>query len=216
MLLIFRNVQIVLHPYGYVEVIQNQQQEGDQLKKRNGLAFLFPLLLASACSSEVSGVVGTFENQVNEELEADVFIPEFEEYPITSAEIQTVPLAGTKELLVTYSGEKGELKSEEHIANLEETVGSEVLYDIYDGEPFLFRLNYDGFEAVSGDGRTETIEINGTDVQYMEAEDGEDELLMAFFNTEEGSYSLVFALNEEFTREKAFDIVGTVVEGTDI
>lgn len=185
------------------------------MKKRNGLVFLFPLLLVSACSSEVSGSVGTFEDQVNEELEADVFIPEFEEYPITSAEIITVPLAGTKELLVTYSGEKGELKSEEHIANHEETVGSEVLYGIYDGEPFLFRLSYDGFEAMSVDGSAETIEINGVEVQYREAEDGEVELLNAFFNTEEGSYSLVFALNDELTREKAFEIVGTVVEGAD-
>ncbi|AQQ53554.1 hypothetical protein [Planococcus lenghuensis] len=183
------------------------------MKKRNCLIFLLPLFFAGACSSEVPGSVDTFADQVNEQFEADVFIPEFEEYPVTSAEIQTVPLAGTKELLVTYSGEKGELKSEEHITNHEETVGSDVLYGIYDGEPFLFRLSYDGFEAMSGDGNTETLDIDGTEVQYSEAEDGGNEFLKAFFNTEEGSYSLEFALSEELTREKAFEIVETVVDG---
>ncbi|WP_088006026.1 hypothetical protein [Indiicoccus explosivorum] len=186
------------------------------MKKRNGLLFLVPLLIAGACSSEGSGVVDSFEDQVDEELGTEVFIPEFEEYPITSAEIQTVPLAGTKELLVTYSGEKGELKSDEYIANHEEAVGSEVLYGIYEGEPFLFRIGYDGFEAMSGDGSTETVEINGVDVRYMEAEDNGKEFLAAFFNTAEGSYSIEFALNEELTREKAFDIIGTVIEGADI
>lgn len=185
------------------------------MKERSGLLFLVPLLLISACSSETAGAVGVFEDRVNEELEADVFIPEFEEYPIISAEIISVPLASKKELLVTYSDEKGELQSEEYIANHEENVGSEVLYGIYEGEPRLFSMVYSGSEMRSGDGSGETKTINGVDVRYLEAKDQGDEFLMAYFNTEEGAYRLEFALNEELTREEAFEIVGTVIEGSD-
>lgn len=183
------------------------------MKKQTYILFLLPLLILTACSSEASQSTETFEEQAEQELDAEIYIPEFEEYPIVSAEIVSVPLASSKSLLVTYSREKGSLKNEEHIANHEEAAGSEVIYGIYEGQPLLFNITFSKNEKISGDDNHELKTVNGESVLYQQTTSGGNEYLTAFFNAEVGSYTFEFALNEELTEDEAYWVISTVIQG---
>lgn len=183
------------------------------MKKHTFLLFLLPLLLLAACSSEAAQSVETAEEQAEKELDAEIYIPDFEEYPIVSAEINSVPMASSKSLLVTYSCEKGSLKSGELISNHEETVGSEVIYGIYEGDPILFKITFDKNEIISGDGSHELRTVNGESVLYHETTSGDKEYLTAFFNGEQGSYSFEFMLTDELTEDEAYWVISTVIQG---
>lgn len=191
------------------------KMEADQLKKRTYLLFLLPFLMLAACSSEAAESTGTIEDRAEEEFETEVVVPEFADYPMVSAELVTVPLASSTSLLVNYASEKGELLSEEAIAKYEENAGSEVIYGVYESESSFFNMAYSKTETISGDGSHETETIDGVDVHYLEAGSGGKDFLMAFFNADEGSYTFEFALDEDLTREKAFEMIGTVIEATE-
>ncbi|RLQ89893.1 hypothetical protein [Planomicrobium sp. Y74] len=183
------------------------------MKKQTYLLFLLPFLILAGCSSEASQSVGNIEEQGEQELDAEIYIPEFEEYPIASAEIISVPMASSKSLLVTYSREKGSLKNEEFISNHEEAAGSEVIYGIYEGDPILFKITFDKFEINSGDGSHELRTVNGESVLYHKTTSGDNEYLTAFFNGEQGSYSFEFALTDELTEDEAYWVISTVIQG---
>lgn len=185
------------------------------MKKQTYLLFLLPLslLILAACTSEAAQSVESAKEQAEQEVDAEIYIPEFEEYPIVSAEIRSVPMADSKSLLVTYSREKGSLKSEELISNHEEAAGSEVVYGIYEGDPILFKITFDKFEKISGDGSHELRTVNGESVLYHETTSGDNEYLTAFFNGEQGSYSFEFALTEELTEDEAYWVISTVIQG---
>lgn len=172
--------------------------------------------MLDACSSEAGDETNAIEDRAEEELGAEVAVPEFEAYPMVSAELISVPMASSTSLLVNYASEKGELLSDEDIAKYEENAGSEVIYGVYESESRLFNMAYNTSEAFSGDGSHETETIDGVDVQYFEADGGGKDFLMAFFNTAEGSYRFEFALDEDLTRAKAFEMIGKVIEETDM
>ncbi|HSJ37153.1 MAG TPA: hypothetical protein VK945_02945 [Planococcus sp. (in: firmicutes)] len=182
------------------------------MKKLTYLSVLLPFLILTACSSEAADSTTAIEDRAEEEFEAEVAVPEFAEYPMVSAEIVSVPLAGSKKLLVNYASEKGASLSEEDIAKYEANAGSEVIYGVYESESSFFNMAYNETEVFSGDGSHETETINGVDVLYQEANSGGNDFLMAFFNAEAGSYTFEFALDEDLTREKAFEMIGTVIE----
>lgn len=186
------------------------------MKKRTYLLFLLPFLILAACSSEAAESTGAIEDRAEEEFGAEVSVPEFPEYPMVSAEIVSVPLATYKKLLVNYASEKGAMLSEEDIAKYEENAGSEVIYGVYESESSFFNMAYSETEMISGDGSHETETIDGVDVQYLEADSGGNDFLMAFFNAGEGSYTFEFALDEDLTREKAFEMIGTVIQEADM
>ncbi|QHJ69947.1 hypothetical protein [Planococcus halotolerans] len=183
------------------------------MKKQTYLLFLLPFLILAACSSEASQSVENIEEQAEQELDAEIYIPEFEEYPMVSAEIFSVPMASSKSLMVTYSREKDSLKSDELISNHEETVGSEVIYGIYEGDPILFKITFDKNEIISGDGSHELRTVSGESVLYHETTSGDNEYLTAFFNGEQGSYSFEFALTDELTEDEAYWVISTVIQG---
>lgn len=185
------------------------------MKKQTYLSFLLPFLMLGACSSEAGDATNAIEDRAEEEFETEVAVPEFAEYPVVSAELVSVPMAGSTSLLVNYASEKGELLSDEDIAKYEENAGSEVIYGVYESGSGFFNMAYSKTETISGDGSHKTKTIDGVDVLYLEADGGGKDFLMAFFNAEEGSYTFEFALDEELTREKAFEMIGTVIEETD-
>ncbi|MFD1031559.1 hypothetical protein [Metaplanococcus flavidus] len=186
------------------------------MKKLTYLLFLLPFLILTACSSEAADSTSAIEDRAAEEFEAEISVPEFEDYPIVSAEIVSVPMASLKELHVNYASEKGALLSDEDIAKYEENADSEVIYGVYESESSFFNMVYDETEKFSGDGSHETETIDGVDVQYLEADSGGNAFLMAFFNAEAGSYTFEFALDEDLTREKAFEMIGTVIGDADM
>lgn len=186
------------------------------MKKRTYLSFLLPSLMLAACSSEAGDATNAIEDRAEEEFETEVAVPEFAEYPVVSAELVSVPMASSTSLLVNYASEKGALLSDEDITKYEENAGSEVIYGVYESDSSLFNMAYAEAETLSGDGSHKTETIDGIDVHYLEADSGGKDFLMAFFNAEEGSYTFEFALDEDLTREKAFEIIGTVIEETDI
>ncbi|MCM3609824.1 hypothetical protein M4S82_01090 [Planococcus sp. MERTA32b] len=183
------------------------------MKKQTYLLFLLPFLMLAACSSEASQSIGNIEEQAEQGLDAEIYIPEFEEYPIVSAEIISVPMASSKSLLVTYSREKGSLKSDEIISNHEESVGSEVIYGIYEGDPILFKITFEKNEIISGDGSHELRTVNGESVLYQQTTSGDNEYLSAFFNAEQGSYTFEFMLTDELTEDEAYWVISTVIQG---
>ena len=186
------------------------------MKKRTYLLFLLPFLILAACSSEAEDSTSAIEDRAEEELGAKVAVPEFAEYPMVSAELVSVPMASSTSLLVNYASEKGGLLSDEDIAKYEESAGSEVIYGVYESESGFFNMEYSKMEKISGDGSHKKEAINGVDVQYLEADGGGKDFLMAFFNEDEGSYTFEFALDEGLTREKAFEMIGTVIEEADM
>ena len=174
------------------------------------------MLFVIACSSQSNGVVDSFLKKSNEEFGTEVFIPEYEEYPITSAEVINPPIGDRKDLIVVYSKEKGELMDDKFIKNHEENIGSKVLYGLYDGEPLLFRITYSNFESFDVDCDSETKIINGVAVNFREIMVKDEEMLYTFFNVQEGSYSIEFVLREGLTKEKAFEIVESMIKETNI
>lgn len=170
------------------------------------------MLIVSACSFPSNGVADTITNQSNEEFGTDIFMPEYEEFPITSAEIIYPPTGNKKDLVVIYSKEKGKLMDDEFIKKYKKSIGSKVLYGLYDGEPWLFRITYSNFKITDGDGDSETKDINGVDVKYNEIKTKDTELVVTFFNLKEGSYSIEFSLREGLTKEKAFEIVESIIK----
>jgi hypothetical protein len=181
------------------------------LNKKISLLLLGLLFIGSACSSQSNGGVDSLKNQISEEFETGVFIPEYEEYPITSVEIKYPPSGDKKDLRVVYSKEKGKLRDDGYIEKYESTMDSKVLQGLYDGEPWLFIITYSNFETIDGDGDSKIKTINGVDVHYSEAA-ADTELLMAFFNLEKGSYSIEFSLREGMTKEKSFEVVEDIIE----
>ncbi|WP_422124524.1 hypothetical protein DHX103_06810 [Planococcus sp. X10-3] len=186
------------------------------MKKQTYLLLLLPFFILAACSSEAADSTSAIEDRAEEEFEAKVAVPEFAEYPMVSAELVSVPMGSVTELHVNYASEKGALLSDEDIAKYEENAGSEVIYGVYESESSFFNIAYNELEVFSGDGSHETETINGVDVLYQEANSGGNDFLMAFFNAEAGSYTFEFALDEDLTREKAFEMIGTVIEEADM
>lgn len=172
------------------------------------------MFIVSACSSQSHGVVDSFNKQVAEEFGTEVFMPEYEEYPITSAQVLYPPTGDKKDLTVVYSKQKGTLLDDEFIKKYEKTMDSKVLYGIYDGEPWLFRITYSNFKITDGNGDSETKDINGVDVKYTEIKGKGSESVVMFFNLKEGSYSIDFLLREGLTKEKAFEIVESIIKET--
>ncbi|MGD6842469.1 hypothetical protein ACQCVH_08070 [Bacillus infantis] len=181
------------------------------MKRRISLLLLGLMFIASACSSQTNGGADSFKDQAAEEFETDVYIPEYEKYPITSAEIKYPPTGDKKDLVVVYSKEKGKLRDKEFIEKYESTMDSKVLYGLYDGEPWLFIITYSNFEIIDGDNDSKIKTINGVDVHYREIS-ADTDMLVTFFNLEEGSYHIEFSLREGMTREKAFEVVEDVIE----
>ncbi|WP_064091294.1 hypothetical protein [Rossellomorea aquimaris] len=184
------------------------------MNKRIIILLIGLLLIVSGCSSQSNGIVDSFLEKSTEEFGTELFIPEYEEYPITSAEIIYPPTGDKKELTVVYSKEKGELMDENFIKNHEKNVGSKVLYGLYDGEPFLFRITYSNYELSDGNGDSETKIINGVAVNVREIMVKDEERLFTFFNVNEGSYSIDFALREGLNKEKAFEFVESIIKET--
>lgn len=181
------------------------------MKKRTYLLFILPFLILAACSSDAAESSSAIEERAEEEFGTEVVVPEFPEYPMVSAELITVPLASSTKLLVNYAREKGALLSDEDIAKYEENADSEVIYGVYESESGFFNMAYIKTEMISGDGSHETETIDGVDVHYLEVDSGGRDFLMAFFNTEDGAYTFEFALDEDLTRGKAFEMIGTVI-----
>ncbi|KGP90669.1 hypothetical protein N780_04400 [Pontibacillus chungwhensis BH030062] len=179
-----------------------------------GFLFMIFMLLLSACSSQSSGVTASFNKQVTEELRTDVFIPEYKEYPITSAQIVSVPTGDAKDLAVVYSKNKGTLMDEEYIDVYEKDMGSNVVYGLYDGEPWLFRITYSNVKTTISTDDIDIKNINGVDVQFSERKVKDDEIVLTFFNVEEGSYSIEFVLREGLTKDKAFEIAESIIKNT--
>jgi hypothetical protein len=182
------------------------------LKRRMSLLLIGLLLIASACSSQANGGADSFKDQAADEFETDVFIPEYEQYPITSAEVKYPPTGDKKDLVVVYSKEKGELRDKEYIEKYENNMDSKVLYGLYDGEPWLFIITYSNFDIIDGDNDSKIKTMNGVDVHYREIA-ADTDLLVTFFNLEEGSYNIEFSLREGMTKEKEFEVVGDIIEG---
>lgn len=172
------------------------------------------MLFVGACSSPSNGAADSIKKQSTEEFGTDVFMPEYEEYPITSAEIIYPPTGDKKDLVVVYSKEKGKLMDDEFIKKYEKSMGSKVLYGLYDGEPWLFRITYSNFKITDGNGDSKTKDINGVNVKYSEIKTKDTELVVMFFNLKEGSYSIEFSLREGLTKEKAFEIVESIIKET--
>ncbi|GGD14829.1 hypothetical protein [Pontibacillus salipaludis] len=179
-----------------------------------GILFMTFMLLLSACSSQSSGVTDSFDEQVNEELGTEVFIPEYKEYPITSAQIVSAPTGDAKNLAVVYSRNKGTLMDEEFIDDYEKDMGSNVVYGLYDGEPWLFRITYSNVKTTISTDDTEMKNINGVDVRFSESKVKDEEVVLMFFNVEEGSYSIEFVLREGLTKDKAFGIAESIIKKT--
>jgi hypothetical protein len=181
------------------------------LKRRMSLLLFGLMVIASACSSQANGGTDPFKDQAADELKTDVFIPEYEQYPITSAEVKYPPSGDKKDLVVVYSKEKGKLRDKEYIEKYENTMDSKVLYGLYDGEPWLFNITYSTFEIIDGDEDSKIKTMNGVEVHYREITSDTD-MLITFFNLEEGSYHIEFSLREGMTREKAFEIIEDIIE----
>lgn len=88
------------------------------------------MFIVGACSSQSNGAVDSFKTQVTEEFGTEIFIPEYEEYPITSVEIIYPPTGDKKDLSVVYSKEKGKLRDDEFIKKYEKSMDSKVLYGL--------------------------------------------------------------------------------------
>lgn len=181
------------------------------MKRRMSLLLLGLMLIASACSSQTDGGANSFQEQAGDEFETDVFIPEYEQYSITSAEVKYPPTGDKKDLVVVYSKEKGKLRDKEYIEKYENTMDSKVLYGLYDGEPWLFIITYSNFEIIDGEIDSKIKTMNGVDVHYREIA-ADTDMLIAFFNLEKGSYHIEFSLREGMTKEKAFEIVEDIIE----
>lgn len=177
-------------------------------------AILFILLIPtiSELLNPTSSVVNSFEDQIIEEIGSEVFLPEFTDYPILSAEIIYPPTGDKRDLVVVYSEEKGVLQNKDDIKQHEKNMNSKVLYGIYHGEPpWLVRITYSTFNINVGDS-DETKNINGFDVHYSKVNSNNGNFLIAHFNVEKGSYSLEFALTEKLTEERAFEIIETITK----
>jgi hypothetical protein len=181
------------------------------LKRRMSLLLLGLMFIASACSSQTNGGADSFKDQAAEEFETDVYIPEYEKYPITSAEMKYPPTGDKKDLVVVYSKEKGKLRDKEFIEKYENTINSKVLYGLYDGEPWLFIITFSNFEITDGENDSKIKTMNGVDVHYREIS-ADTDMLVTFFNLEDGSYNIEFSLREGMTKEKAFEIVEDIIE----
>lgn len=162
----------------------------------------------------LAGVVGSFKKEVTEEFGNEIFIPEYEDHPITSAEIIYPPTGDKKDLLVVYSKRKGSLMDVEFIKKYETSMNSKVLYGLYDGEPWLFRITYSNFKITDGNDDSETKDLNGVVVKYNVVKTKGSELLVVFFNLKDGSYSIEFILREGLTKGIAFDIVDSIIKET--
>lgn len=184
------------------------------MRFRTGILFITLPLLLSACSSQSSGVTDSFDEQVTEELGTDVFIPQYKEYPITSAQIVSAPTGDAKDLAVVYSKNKGTLMDEEFIDDYEKDMESTVVYGLYDGEPWLFRITYHNVKNTISIDETEMKNIHGVDVQFSKSKLKDEEVVLMFFNVEEGSYSIEFVLREGLTKDKAFEIAESIIKET--
>jgi hypothetical protein len=186
-------------------------QGAEKVKSKISLLLIGLMFIAGACSSQSNVGTDSLETQINEEFEKEVFIPEYEEYPITLAEVKYPPSGDKKDLRVIYSKEKGKLRDDGYIEKYENTMESKVLHGLYDGEPWLFIITYSNIEIIDGDDDSKMKTINGVDVHYSEVS-ADTELLMVLFNLEKGSYSIEFSLREGMTKDKAFEIVEDIIE----
>ncbi|WP_042142785.1 hypothetical protein [Paucisalibacillus sp. EB02] len=178
------------------------------------VAILFILLFPTISDqlSPTASVVKSFEDQIIEEIGTEVFIPEFTDYQILSAEIIYPPIGDKRDLVVVYSKEKGVLQNKDYIKQHEEDMNSKVLYGIYNGEPpWLVRITYSTFKINVGDS-VETKTINGFDVHYTKLNSDNANILIAHFNVGKGSYSTEFTLTERLTEERAFEIIETITK----
>ncbi|MFD1040488.1 lipoprotein [Virgibacillus byunsanensis] len=167
------------------------------------LFLLFAILLVSACSSQTDGEGVSFQEQADDEFGTDVYIPQLEDYSITSVEVQHLP-HDDKDLVITYSEQEGELKDDQFINKYEKNMDTDILYGIYDGEPNAFTVTYN--DRSGGSQPSETKSFNGIDVEYHEVK----KFLFVYFKVEEGSYLIDFNLNEELSKDKAFEIVDMI------
>lgn len=167
------------------------------------LFLFFALMLISACSSQTDGKGVSFQEQANVEFGTNVYIPQLEDYSITSAEVQHLPY-DDKDIVVKYSKQEGELKGEEFIKKYVENMNAEILYGIYDGEPIALKISYNDRNGSSQPSETKTF--NGIDVEYHEVKKN----LLVYFKVKEGSYAIQFNLNEKLSKDKAFEIVDMI------
>ncbi|WP_099159136.1 hypothetical protein [Virgibacillus ndiopensis] len=143
---------------------------------------------------------------MNEEFGIDLFIPKFENYPITLAEIQHLPF-DNKELVIQYSKKKGELKSDAFVKKYEENMDSDVLYGVYESEFFVVKLT---FRSGKGSSKpSETKIFNGIEVEYHKVDRNNAKALLALFNVKKGTYSITFNL-KEISESKAFDMIDMI------
>jgi hypothetical protein len=178
------------------------------------VAILFILLIPTISEqlNTTSSVIKSIEDQIIEEIGTEVFIPEFTDYQILSAEIIYPPIGDKRDLVVAYSKEKGVLQSEDYIKQHEANTNSKVLYGIYNGDsPWLVRITYSTSKINVSDS-VDTKTINGIDVQYTKVNIGNSNMLIAHFNVGKGSYTTEFTLTENLTEERAFEIIETITK----
>jgi hypothetical protein len=178
------------------------------------IVFVFILSGCGPPSTDTGGVQGldaSIMDEIKNEFGLNVYFPTHEKYPITTVYIQSdEPISNRKEVNVTYSETKGELTMDDELKkSWEEKLNAEMLYGEYEGTTVI-KLIYSNY-STGYDG--DIKEIDGIEVKYKKLDRGEREIFNVVFNTESGSYLLIFHLNETFTKDNAFKFTEKVIQG---
>ncbi|MEK3805534.1 hypothetical protein MHB63_02895 [Bacillus sp. FSL H8-0547] len=180
------------------------------MKKLSALFVVAAALLSGGCSLEANAVPKDVKSDIQKEFGRDIYVPEFDEYPVVYAEVFYPPAEiknGKKDLELTYASEIGELEKEEKKSP--DSADSKLFYGPYSGEP-KFRLTYSSYKLDLD--KDESRVVDGENVQYNKLE---DKFLLVSFNAEGGSYSFEFLLSSDFSEEDALDVIEEVIKHTE-
>lgn len=131
---------------------------------RKVIILIVIIFIVSACSS--NGVIDSVQKEITNEFGTEIFFPEYEEYPITSVEIVHLPSGDKKDVIVTYSKEKGELLDDHVIEEIENERNSKFLHGLNDGKPWMLKITYSNFEMYNTNRMLSKTEINDIAIWY--------------------------------------------------
>jgi hypothetical protein len=153
-----------------------------------------------------------WEDEASDELGADVFIPESENYPITLAYLEDSGGGDDHDTVVVHyhEGLDGgeEAMTEEAQEAWEEENDAQLLYERGADGNQVIDLTFTTAEAVSSEG--EEVEINGEEVMREE----DNDILHYMIPVEEGTYIVSYMPGPDAGEEEAESFVGDLIDET--
>ncbi|WP_409275979.1 hypothetical protein V1499_10275 [Neobacillus sp. SCS-31] len=167
------------------------------------LVLLISFVLLKPYFNGIEQTSAAIEKQATEEFGQLIFIPRFENYPITFAGITKSPINDTPvDLTISYGKEQG--KIEQGFANKaerqkwEKEQGAILLYGPYQAKT-AFSINYRPGHVEFDGVNEEEREINGVPFMYDHVKKEAVEFVTVSLNAGGGVYFVNFIITEDFT-----------------